>query len=338
MAASAKRRRARRDGLPSFVSRQVVAAQRWFLDLRPDARQPLTVVCGGEERVRGDYLVDRADFAYSCLEFVAAGRGSLTLAGRDWPLAAGTVFSYGPGIPHTIRTDRRRPLRKYYVDFVGHEAVARLRAARLAPGSVRHVGRPREVAAVFDLLQQCGLAQSPHSRSLCTQLLGVLLTKIAEQIVPADDRAAQAFATYERFRRFLTVERQRLTSVEQAAREFGISAAYACRLFRRFDGLSPYQYLLRQRMQLAADLLTHDRLLVKDVATHLGFADPSQFSRAFTRVSGIPPGRLLRPPAPSAAPPTPAIRRTRRPQQSARRPEARRSAAHDRRPTRPRRH
>lgn len=112
--------------------------------------------------------------------------------------------------------------------------------------------------------------------------------------VPADDQAAQGFVTYERFRRFLTAERQRLLSVEQAAREFGISPAYACRLFRRFGGTSPYQYLLRQEMQLAAELLTHDRLLVKQVAAHLGFTDPYQFSLAFTRVSGVAPGRLLR--------------------------------------------
>ena len=104
---------------------------------------------------------------------------------------------------------------------------------------------------------------------------------------------ARAFATYERFREFLTAHRQRLTSVDQAAREFGISSAYACRLFRRFDAVSPYRYLLQQRMSLAADLLTHDRLLVKQVAAHLGFADQYQFSRAFKRVSGISPGQLL---------------------------------------------
>ncbi|MFN6192040.1 MAG: helix-turn-helix domain-containing protein, partial [Planctomycetia bacterium] len=68
----------------------------------------------------------------------------------------------------------------------------------------------------------------------------------------------------------------------------------ACRLFRRFDNSSPYQYLLRQRMSLAADLLTHDGLLVRQVAAYLGFADQYQFSRAFKRVSGISPGRLSR--------------------------------------------
>ena len=83
--------------LPEFVSRQVAAARRYFLDLAPDRRRPLTVVCGGCETVRRDYVVERADFPYWCVEFVAAGRGVVTLAGRDHPLAAGSVFAYGPG-------------------------------------------------------------------------------------------------------------------------------------------------------------------------------------------------------------------------------------------------
>lgn len=280
--------------LPAFVSRQVVAAERYFLDLRPAANRPLTVVCGGMERVRADYEVAREDFPYCCVEFVAAGQGMLTLDGRDVPLSLGSVFSYGPGVPHVIRTERRRRLRKYYVDFAGREAVARLRAARLTPGSHVMVGRPREVEEIFGLLQQFGMARSRHSQLLCTQMLDVLLTKIAERALPPGGGDAQAFATYERFREYLATHRQRLVSVEQAAREFGLSTAYTCRLFRRFDTSSPYQYLLRQRMSLAADLLTHDGLLVRQVAVYLGFADQYQFSRAFKRVSGISPGRLLR--------------------------------------------
>jgi AraC family transcriptional regulator of arabinose operon len=280
--------------LPAFVSQQVVTARRYFLDLRPAHRGPLTVVCGGEERVRGDYVVARDDFPYCCVEFVAAGRGMLTLAGREIPLAAGTVFSYGPGIPHAIRTDRRRKMRKYYVDFVGRDAIRLLRAARLAPGSYATLSRPREIQAIFDLVQQCGLAHSAHSQALCSQLLGVLLTKIQECAQPSDTPDGVAFATFERFRQFLATERHRLSSVEQAATELGISSAYACRLFRRFGTTSPYQELLRQRMALAADLLTHDGLQVQEAAVRLGFTDPSQFSRAFKRVAGISPRAFQR--------------------------------------------
>lgn len=284
----------RRSPLPAFVSRQVVTARRYFLDLRPRPGRPLTVVCGGYEQVRGDYVVERDDFPYCCLEFVAAGRGSLALAGRETTLGPGSVFSYGPGIPHRFSTERRRPLRKYYVDFVGREATERLRAARLVPGTHLTVSRPREVREVFDLLQQCGMSQSAHSQPLCTQLLGVLLTKITERSLPADRGDLEAFTTFERFKQFLTTECRRLTCAGKAAAEFGISPAYACRLFRRFGEQSPYQYLLRQRMNLAADLLTHERLRVKQAAAKLGFADQYQFSRAFKRVAGVSPRAFQR--------------------------------------------
>lgn len=300
---TAVRSRASRRRLPGFVSRQVVSARRWFLNLRPSTRvasQPeITVVCGGWERVRGDYRVDRHDFPYFCIEFVAAGRGTLTLRGRDHELVPGSLFAYGPGIPHSIRTNPRQRLRKYYVDFVGPAAVARMQASRIAAGNVLRVPQPHEIAEIFELLQQCGLAHSSHTPALCGQLVGVLLTKIAERGRRADDVDPKAFDTYRRFREFLSAERRRLSSVAAAARDCRISTAYACRLFRRFDTTSPYQYLLRERLNLAADLLARreaggDRLLVKQVAAHLGFADQYQFSRAFKRVFGISPACFQR--------------------------------------------
>ena len=280
--------------LPGFVSRQVASARRYFLDLAPDRRRPLTVVCGGCEVVRRDYEVERADFPYCCVEFVAAGRGMVTLGGRDHPLAAGSVFAYGPGVPHRIRTDPRHRLRKYYVDFVGRDAAATMRVARLPPGGHLTVSRPREVQELFDLLQHGGLAHSPHSGALCGQVLAVLFTKIAERGLPAGTVDPRAYATFERFKKLLADGRRRFASVDAAAREFGISAAYACRLFRRFDAASPYQYLVRQRMSLAADLLTHERLKVKDAAARLGFSDQYQFSRTFKRVYGIAPAVFQR--------------------------------------------
>ena len=271
-----------------------MSASRYFLDLRPAADCPLTVVCGGEELVRADYRVERDDFPYYCLEFVAAGLGTVRLGRHEEPLGPGSVFAYGPGIAHAIGTDRRRRLRKYYVDFVGQAGLERLRLARLPPGCHLTVSHPQEIREVFDLLQQCGIAQSTHSQALCGQLLGVLLTKISERALPQRGGDIKARETFERFKHFLTAARQRLVSIEMAAGEFGISTAYACRLFRRFGASSPYQYLLRQRMNLAAELLTHERLQVQQAAARLGFADQYQFSRAFKRVAGVSPQAFQR--------------------------------------------
>jgi AraC-like DNA-binding protein len=47
-------------------------------------------------------------------------------------------------------------------------------------------------------------------------------------------------------------------------------------------------------MNLAAELLTHERLQVQQAAARLGFADQYQFSRAFKRVAGVSPQAFQR--------------------------------------------
>jgi len=290
------------ESLPAFVSRQVTRSQRYFLDLAPGRRQQLAVACGGYEEVRGDYVVARDDFPYHCIEFVTAGRGRLWLgaaatagaAEQALSLTAGTLFTYGPGLAHRIETDRRSRLRKHYVDFTGRRAAIELRAAGLTAGSWLRVSHADEVTEIFDLMLRCGLPQSAHSDGLCSQLLGVLLAKVRQRRLPETADDPRALATYEQFRELLSSRCIEWQSVEAACAAYGISPAYACRLFARFGEHSPYQYLVRQRMSLAAEWLGSEQLLVKDVAARLSFPDQYQFSRSFKRVFGISPATFRR--------------------------------------------
>src|SRR4051812_25684265 len=102
---------------PSFVSTQVTEARRYYLDLSPVKTDGITVVCGGCERVRRDYVVSRKSFPFLAIELVAEGEGTLELCGREYRLRPGVVFLYGPGAAHTIRSLPERPMLKYYVDF-----------------------------------------------------------------------------------------------------------------------------------------------------------------------------------------------------------------------------
>jgi len=92
----------------------------------------------------------------------------------------------------------------------------------------------------------------------------------------------------------------RLRTLQQISLECHITSAHLCRLFRRYDRQSPYQYLLRLKMNAAADRLAQPGILVKQVAEETGFEDPSLFSRAFKRVLGLSPDgfRRLRPSPP----------------------------------------
>lgn len=75
---------------------------------------------------------------------------------------------------------------------------------------------------------------------------------------------------------------------DAVARAGNVSAVYLCRLFRRYLGCTPGEYVLRCRLQAAKGLLAEGRS-VASAGGAVGFRDPSAFSRAFRRAEGITP-------------------------------------------------
>jgi len=71
--------------------------------------------------------------------------------------------------------------------------------------------------------------------------------------------------------------------------EVDLSAARVLQVFKKRFGISPVQYLLGRKMELAADLLRQSALSVKEIAGQLGFADQYYFSAMFKRKLGVSP-------------------------------------------------
>lgn len=67
------------------------------------------------------------------------------------------------------------------------------------------------------------------------------------------------------------------------------STYHFARMFRQSVGLSPYQYVLRQRLQLAQQLIASG-LPLSDVMDKCGYANHSRFARAFSQQYGVTPG------------------------------------------------
>jgi AraC-like DNA-binding protein len=279
---------------PSLSSRHVRKARRFVFENLSSPAVPLAVVSGGHEYCSSGYAVPRPSVPHFSVEFVAKGRGSVAFGDRQDLLAAGTVFSYGPGVPHRITSDAREPLEKYFVGFTGPRAPQLLKDCGLSPGTVVRVSSVGEVREVFENLIRDGLRATQTSNTLCTVLAEYLIVKLADLLVPAGEQPSPAVVTFQRCRQHIATHFRRLRSLEQAAAECDINEAYLCRLFRRFDHEGPYRYLLRLKMSFAAERLRDPKVLVKDVAAAVGFRDPFQFSHTFKNIFGMSPDGFRR--------------------------------------------
>lgn len=77
--------------------------------------------------------------------------------------------------------------------------------------------------------------------------------------------------------------------VHDLARLIGLSASHFCRSFKSTLGVSPREYLLRRRIEVAKDLMLTTSEPLSAIAAQCGMCDQSHFTRSFHRLVGETP-------------------------------------------------
>jgi AraC-like DNA-binding protein len=83
-------------------------------------------------------------------------------------------------------------------------------------------------------------------------------------------------------------------SVEELAREAGLSRSAFSERFSQKVGVAPMQYLIDWRIALAKAMLQRDAPPLEAVAAAIGYQSASAFSTAFRRAVGSPPSQFAR--------------------------------------------
>jgi AraC family transcriptional regulator len=83
-------------------------------------------------------------------------------------------------------------------------------------------------------------------------------------------------------------------SLEQIAKEAGLSRFHLVRLFKRAHGETPFKRLTRLRMEEAERRLRNSRDSVSEIAFACGYENPAHFASAFRRTVGVSPSQYRR--------------------------------------------
>lgn len=78
-------------------------------------------------------------------------------------------------------------------------------------------------------------------------------------------------------------------AVAELAQVVGMSQYYFSKLFKLSTGTTPHQYVMRQRVERAQELLREGQTRLAEVATHVGFETQSHFTSVFRRLCGATP-------------------------------------------------
>jgi AraC-like DNA-binding protein len=173
--------------------------------------------------------------------------------------------------------------------------------ARWSAGDYRLTPKPRLVtatagdAAIHDLFMRCAEVFAGYDKyrfELLETLLKEIYIRLAEHWEGGRSRPVSArihpMITYLRSNLSRRVTRRDLACV------FKITPEHVNALFRKELGVTPTQFIHRERVMLAYRHIRDRGLSVKEVAAMVGFDDPFYFSRVFKRIMKRSPASILR--------------------------------------------
>jgi AraC family transcriptional regulator len=128
-----------------------------------------------------------------------------------------------------------------------------------------------------------------YAESLLVALLASLLVAISKNRPLAEAKAGLTPWQLRIAKDYLRENFNQAVSLLELAGLTGLSRSWFARAFKESTGVAPYQWMLQFRIEKAKGLLRNSAIPIVEIATQVGFADQSHFTKLFRRFTGTTP-------------------------------------------------
>ena len=153
--------------------------------------------------------------------------------------------------------------------------------------------------SVLPLLMRELRGEAPGGSAIVERLAEVLLIQVLRAHFDAGPQQVGFLAGLSDSRLVRAIRRMHLQAdapltLDDLAREAGMSRSVFAQRFKERTGMSPIEYLTRWRMLTASDLLLKEDLSLAQIASRVGYESDIAFARAFKREFEVSPSVFRR--------------------------------------------
>ena len=220
---------------------------------------------------------------------ILEGSGQLRRNGKLFSLAPGICFLFGPGEEIEAEQDLADPLSLFVIRF----QILDTNSNELTSDEIHTPSQPVQVSSgrILEAIAHLALAwdaENEIEKQLQDHSLRMLLLHIAEASRTVfDDRIARVSS-------LIDSDLGRKWTIEELARESGLSPSQFSRIFSKQYGEPPIQNLIHRRMNAAKQLVLETDLSIDEISHRVGYENHAFFQRQFLKHVGFDPESLRR--------------------------------------------
>lgn len=145
------------------------------------------------------------------------------------------------------------------------------------------------VAPLFDLMADEFKGHRYHRKVMLNLLLNAALVTICRLSTASDLKKEIETANFSYILHYIDAQSQNGINIDEIAKMSGLSYHRFRHKFKELTGISPQQYIIRQRLNFAKRLLETTTYSTSSIAAACGFHSVPQFITCFNKQEGLTP-------------------------------------------------
>lgn len=245
---------------------------------------PMVIEGIGQTYPNPNYYMSRKRSETYTLEFVVKGKGHIIIDNVKYTVGPDDVYLLRVGTSHTYYANKNNPYQKIWINFNSDIFTTALKQMELENEVVFHAPECKED---FNILLSLGNLSTNNS-SICYEVSSVVF-KILFTIAQRNNEKIIKNDLPSRIRNELNKAIYHHTKIEEIADKVQISRQHLTREFKKAYNISPYQYLLEEKIKVSKKMLRYSNASIEAISEALGFINAAYFSYIFKKKTGISP-------------------------------------------------
>ena len=253
----------------------------------------------GEEQCENGYRFGPFVRTSYVLHMVRKGKGIFRKGKETYSIGSGQAFLIYPGEETIYQADEKEPWAYMWIGFHGLKAENMMEKSGFSRAHPVITCKNMEelVRIMEELLEYRELTYvNELLRTGCVyRLMGSLISNAenvpVENANGKNEKGSWDSLYVKKAVNLLVNSKDPHVKVEDVAHAIGISRGYLSSIFKKEMKQSPQEFLIRFRMERAADLLRYTDNPVGMIALEVGYTDSMSFSKSFRRHYGMTPSQ-----------------------------------------------